>query len=166
MARLILLLSFVLIAGGCIQRSIRVDSQPQGALVYLNDVEVGRTPTTVPFTFYGVYDVRLEKAGYETLNTTEKAVAPLSDLPGIDLIAEVSPWRTNIQLDWFFTLEELRPVDEALTIERARQLRAEINPPATPAAPPKPTGNAAPPADEAGDAAPAKAGDQTPAANE
>ena len=48
---------------GCIERLITVTSQPAGALVYLNDEEVGRTPVTVPFRFYGVYDVRLEHEG-------------------------------------------------------------------------------------------------------
>ena len=33
---------------GCVQRTITVNSDPQGALVYLNDIEIGRTPVTVP----------------------------------------------------------------------------------------------------------------------
>jgi hypothetical protein len=45
---------------GCVERTISITSEPEGALVYLNDEEVGRTPVSVPFTFYGVYDVRLE----------------------------------------------------------------------------------------------------------
>ena len=59
-------LSFVLVLmamvslTGCIERTISITSEPSGALVHLNDDEVGRTPLTVPFTFYGVYDVRVE----------------------------------------------------------------------------------------------------------
>lgn len=50
-----------MVAGfGCVERTITITSEPSGALVHLNDEEVGRTPLTVPFTFYGVYDVRLE----------------------------------------------------------------------------------------------------------
>ncbi len=48
---------------GCVERTITVTSDPSGALVYLNDTEIGRTPVTVPFTFYGTYDVRLEHDG-------------------------------------------------------------------------------------------------------
>lgn len=44
----------------CVERTISITSTPSGALVHLNDQEVGRTPLTVPFTYYGVYDVRLE----------------------------------------------------------------------------------------------------------
>jgi hypothetical protein len=124
MVRLPLIVVACLILTGCIQRSIRIHSEPSGALVYLNDVEVGRTPTSVPFTFYGTYDVRLEKRGYQTLNTTQKASAPWYDNPGPDLATELLPWRTRVQLEWFFELEPLGPIDEALTIDRARQLRA------------------------------------------
>jgi hypothetical protein len=46
---------------GCVERTISITSEPRGALVYLNDEEVGRTPVSVPFTYYGVYDVRLER---------------------------------------------------------------------------------------------------------
>ena len=55
--------AFAFLCTGCIERLITVRSQPPGALVYLNDEEVGRTPVTVPFKFYGVYDVRLEHEG-------------------------------------------------------------------------------------------------------
>ncbi len=44
---------------GCVERTISISSEPSGALVHLNDEEVGRTPLTVPFTFYGTYSVRV-----------------------------------------------------------------------------------------------------------
>ena len=47
--------------------TITIDSEPPGALCWLNDNEIGRTPVTVPFTWYGTYRVRLEKPGYEPL---------------------------------------------------------------------------------------------------
>ena len=56
-----LLLLGCLTGAGCVQRMIKITSDPPGALVRLNDEEVGRTPVTVPFTFYGVYDVRLHR---------------------------------------------------------------------------------------------------------
>ncbi len=58
----LLLLALCLLTG-CVERLITVKSTPAGALVYLNDEEVGRTPVTVPFKFYGTYDVRLEHEG-------------------------------------------------------------------------------------------------------
>lgn len=114
-----------LFAGGCIQRTITVTSEPTGALVYLNDSEVGRTPVTVPFTFYGTYDVRVEKEGYQSLNTQQKTKAPWWEAPGPDLLAEAMPGTRRVQLKWNYTLtpsEEVAPDD---LIERAKELRQQ-----------------------------------------
>lgn len=126
MKRTLIIIGLGLLATGCIQRTITIDSQPQGALVYLNDVEVGRTPTTVPFTFYGVYDVRLSKQGFQTLHTEQKAQAPWWDNPGPDMIAEAMPGTKRVNLQWRYTLEPAPPTDEALTVDRARQMRAYL----------------------------------------
>ncbi|MFB3120043.1 MAG: PEGA domain-containing protein [Stenotrophomonas maltophilia] len=40
-----------------------ITSEPPGALVWLNDREIGRTPVDVDFEFYGRYDVRLHLPG-------------------------------------------------------------------------------------------------------
>ena len=127
MIRLIGLSLLCALATGCVQRTITVTSEPSGALVYLNDEEVGRTPTTVPFTWYGVYDVRLTKAGYETLYTTQQAEPPLFDTLGLDLISEVSPDTERVNLEWHYVLQRPQPVDESMTVDRARQLRSMLD---------------------------------------
>jgi hypothetical protein len=124
----------VMIAGmsaGCIQRTITINSEPQGALVHLNDEEVGRTPLTVPFTFYGTYDVRLEKEGYETLNTQTQAQAPWWETPGPDLFAEAIPGNNEVNLKWDFVLTPQQPVSSESLIDRAKQLRATFKPQAS-----------------------------------
>src|SRR2546426_127411 len=90
---------------GCIERTISIESAPPGALVYLNDQEIGRTPITVPFTFYGTYDVRIEKEGYQSITTLQKAQAPWWEAPGPDLFAEAIPGEHSVNLKWNFTLE-------------------------------------------------------------
>lgn len=112
---------------GCVQRTITISSDPEGALVYLNDQEVGRTPTTVPFTFYGTYDVRLVRAGYQTLTTSKQAKAPVEDLPVVDLITEAMPGTHRINLDWHFELSPLVDEPESDLIERARDLQTQLD---------------------------------------
>ena len=56
--------------------------------VRLNDQEVGRSPVTVPFTWYGDYDVVIRKQGFETLKTHHRLRAPWYQWPIIDLFAE------------------------------------------------------------------------------
>src|SRR5262245_38992736 len=65
--RIGLILSAVLLAG-CVRRTMTIESDPPGALVYMNNQEVGRTPVTREFIWYGFYDVQLRRDGYKTLN--------------------------------------------------------------------------------------------------
>lgn len=120
-------LSIASLLGGCIQRTITIESTPPGALVHLNDVEVGRTPVTVPFTFYGVYDVRLERDGYQTLSTSTKAQAPWWEAPGPDLAAEALPGEQRVDLKWHYELQPAEPMDESVLIDHAKQLRATFD---------------------------------------
>lgn len=117
--------------GGCLERRIYIASDPPGAIVRLNDVEVGRTPLEVDFTYYGVYDVRLEKDGYEPLSTSAEAKAPVYEWPLIDLVAEAMPKRILTEIRWDFTL---RPVetDPDVLIERARGMRRIVGAEAAP----------------------------------
>lgn len=111
---------------GCVQRTISITSEPTGALVFLNDEEVGRTPVTVPFTFYGVYDVRMEAEGYHPLWTQQQAKAPWWETPGVDLMAEAVP-HGKAELHWHFTMDVQPPAEEIdadLLLDHAKQLRA------------------------------------------
>ena len=72
-ARSVLLVLPIVLLGGCVKRTIMVTSDPEGALVWLNEREVGRTPVEVEFLYYGTYDVRLVKDGYEPLLTKGEA---------------------------------------------------------------------------------------------
>lgn len=87
-------------------RTIRVTSEPAGAVVWVNDVEIGRTPVETDFTFFGTYDVRLRLEGYEPVTTSRKADAPLHEWPGFDLAAAVIPFRFETLIEWHFDLEE------------------------------------------------------------
>jgi hypothetical protein len=122
-ARVILLLSAVtLIGAGCVRRTISITSEPPGALVWLNEREVGRTPVEVDFLYYGTYDVRLRKEGYEPLLTSGEANAPLWDTIPLDLAAEAVP-NAHSKIAWHYVLEPLND-DESALLERAGAMRA------------------------------------------
>ncbi len=102
--------------------------------MYLNDVEVGRTPVQTEFTFYGTYDVRLRLEGYEPVITSRKANAPVYDLPGIDLVTEAVPGTVESKIEWHFVLsplaEQVEGADAEVLrqqlVERARELREQV----------------------------------------
>lgn len=131
-----LALGLALTQAACVDRKIRVTSTPPGALVHLNDVELGRTPVEADFTFYGEYDVRLTLEGHEPLVTSRKAKAPIHEWPGIDLVATALPIRFDNTVEWHFdlvpALEQTQDpaTFEAGLLERAGKLRAELASPA------------------------------------
>ena len=115
--------------GGCLERTVTVTSEPPGAVVWLNDVEVGRTPVKTAFTYYGVYDVRLRREGYEPLNTSKNAKAPLAEVPPVDIFTTAWPGRVKTNLVWHFDLKPVEPQTpeaEKALIERAGQMREKV----------------------------------------
>ena len=131
MRRALPLIAMTPLLSGCLERTVTITSEPPGALVVLNDEEIGRTPVETGFRYFGVYDVRLQREGFEPLTTEKEAVAPIWEYPGIDLLAIAAPWRVRTHLKWHFDLEPLpEPGTEEATraeqelFDRARSLRA------------------------------------------
>jgi hypothetical protein len=110
---------------GCVERRMAITSDPEGALVTLNDVEVGSTPCEVDFTYFGVYDVRLKKDGFEPLATKAEAKAPFHEWPVVDLVALAIPVKKSTRVEWHFVLEPTVE-DRAALIERAGDLRGRM----------------------------------------
>ncbi len=120
-----LLIGMCVLVSGCVRRTIAISSEPAGALVWLNDREIGRTPVDVDFLHYGTYDVRLVKDGYEPLLTFGEAKPPLWDTVGLDLFAELIPAELESRTEWHYTLEPRNDDRDAL-LERANAIRTEV----------------------------------------
>src|SRR5262245_4912187 len=91
----LLIVSMCLLAGCGVKRTLTVNSNPPGALVYLNGTEIGRTPVTREFTWYGTYGVELRKDGYDTLKTHGDVIAPWWQWVPFDFFAELLPFRPH-----------------------------------------------------------------------
>lgn len=106
------------VLGGCVRRVVEITSEPSGAIVWMNDREVGTTPCTVEILHYGTYDVRLEKPGFEPRSEGLKAVPPAWDLPGPDLVAELIPAEVVSRNAWHLILE-VESMDDQAVLQRA-----------------------------------------------
>ena len=73
---------------GCVERTMKIETRPPGALVIVNDEEVGVSPVKFSFLWYGDYEIILRKPGYKTLKTHHCVQAPWYQWPPFDLVAE------------------------------------------------------------------------------
>jgi len=114
----------IMLLGGCVERKLTVNTNPSGALVWLNDEEIGTSPVTVEFSWYGDYKVRISKDGYETLNTHRKLKSPLHDKFPFDFIAEVLwPGQIIDEYEWEFSLTTYQPPPREELIKKAELLK-------------------------------------------
>ena len=97
--------------GGCVERLVTVRSDPPGAVVKLDDEEIGLTPCEFEYSWYGTREISVELPGH-------RSIRRLVELP--------PPW-------WqFFPFDFLTDVVVPFTIRDRVNLRCSLDPePAT-----------------------------------
>ena len=122
-----MILLLLVSTGGCVgvRRELTVESEPAGALVYINDEEVGRTPLTKDFLYYGTIDLKLRKEGYETLEDHPRVWAPFWQIPPLDLITEAMSLTDRHRLSYEMKPKIADPDPDEL-VKRGVALRAEL----------------------------------------
>jgi hypothetical protein len=118
------LLAAALLPAGCVQRRLTIRSNPPGALVYVDNYEIGTTPVSTDFIYYGTREIRLVRDGYQTLTIPQPIPPPWYQFYGVDFFAEnVIPWEIRDQrvLDFQLVPQVIVPTDELLG--RANALR-------------------------------------------
>jgi len=114
---------------GCVQRRMAIRTNPPGALVYVDDYEIGTTPISTDFTYYGQRKIRLVKDGYETLTVMQPVTAPWYQIPPLDFVTEnLVPGEIRDQRTFSYQLtpQTVVPTDQLLS--RAESLRRGIAP--------------------------------------
>jgi hypothetical protein len=114
------LLTALLLTGGCLERELAITTEPAGAVVWLNDEEIGVTPVSVNFRWYGDYRVRIQKSGYEILETHQPLEAPFYDHFPLDLMADLWPGTIRDRQEWHFDLKPAVAATSEAIIERAQ----------------------------------------------
>jgi len=124
LARAVVVLLVCSLLSGCVRRRMTINSNPPGALVYVDDYEIGQTPISTNFTYYGDRKIRLVKDGYETLTVMQPIPAPWYQWPVIDFFSEnVVPGeiRDTRVLNYQMTPQMTVPAEQLLS--RAESLR-------------------------------------------
>jgi len=119
-----LVLLAAMLAGGCMRRRMTIRSDPPGAVVVVDGYELGTTPLTHDFTFYGDRNIRLIKDGYETLEVMQPVYGPWYQTPPLDFVTD-NLWPGQIQDNRLFNyvLTPRRVESPAELRRRAEMLR-------------------------------------------
>ena len=143
-------LCFVCLSG-CVRRRMTIRTSPPGAVVFVDDYQIGTTPISTNFVHYGTRKIRIVKDGYETLTVEQPIPAPWYQIPPIDFVAETlipREIRDHRTLNYQLVPQRVVPPDELRG--RAEDLRARVAAPGVvPASanviqPPTGPGNGAP----------------------
>jgi hypothetical protein len=136
LATLVLIGLMLLPASGCVRRRLNVRSNPPGALVYVDNQQIGTTPCSVDFTYYGTREIRLIKPGYETLTINQPIPTPWYQIPPLDFFSEnLTPAKIRDNRTVTFDMAPQIIVPTDVIVDRASQLRQEaLQYPVAPAA--------------------------------
>jgi len=135
MCRCVVALLAAIAATGCVQRRMTIRSNPPGALVYVDDYQIGTTPVSTDFIYYGTRKIRLVKDGYETLTVRQPFPLPWYQVFPLDFVTE-NVWPGEIRderiVDLAMAPMAATPAEEV--VARAEQARASAG--SLPAPPP------------------------------
>lgn len=125
---------------GCVLRSLTIDSEPPGAMVYLDDEPIGETPVTTTFTYYGTRKITLEKVDtegrllYERKIVYEKIKPPFYQILPLDFFSEiVLPMKLKDEHYLTYQLDPLKPLPkqerQKMVIQNSEELRERLRTP-------------------------------------
>lgn len=112
---------------GCVERQLTINTVPSGALVELNDEQIGLSPVMVNFNWYGDYNVVIRKEGFETLKTHRELKGPWYDKFPFDFFAQcLNPKKIIDKYEWTFELEPKKEVNRDQLLQDAQNLKEHL----------------------------------------
>ncbi len=118
---------------GCVERRYTLRTNPPGALAIVNGEEIGPTPISRSFTYYGDREITLIKDGYQTQHVIQPIKAPWWDNLLTEFFTEnFIPFTFRDERDYTYQLmpATIPPTNEL--IDRAQSLRAQAQIPPKP----------------------------------
>jgi hypothetical protein len=111
---------------GCVTRRMTIASDPPGALVLVDGREIGYTPVSLDFNYYGTRELTLIKDGYETLNVLQPLQKPWYQQPGIEFFADnFTPGHVTDRHQFRYAMQPATIVPNQELLQRGEMLRGE-----------------------------------------
>ncbi|HYV34376.1 MAG TPA: PEGA domain-containing protein [Gemmataceae bacterium] len=123
-------LAFAALAtSGCVDRRFVIESDPPGAVVYMNDKRIGVTPMDQQFIYSGKYRFEFVRDGYETVVVDEQVRSPWYEWFPIEFVAEnLWPWTIHEKVyipTKPMALPPMQVIPPEVIFQRAQQLQAQ-----------------------------------------
>lgn len=111
---------------GCVHRRVTINSNPQGALVRIDGKDVGYTPASLDYTWYGTREVQLLKDGYQTQTRLIRLRTPWYQRFPLDFLTDNFAGRYIRDHRRFDFRMQPKGIDNSSdVIERGRSLRSQ-----------------------------------------
>ena len=111
-------------SSGCVRRRMTIRSYPAGAQVFVDDREIGTTPCSTSFVYYGKRNVMLVKDGYKTERLVHQFTVPWYEYVPLDFYNEnLNPYEVRDERLINVTLSPEENVPTEQLLERANGLR-------------------------------------------
>jgi hypothetical protein len=111
-----------------------IRSNPPGALVYVDDYQLGTAPVSHDFVYYGTRKIRLVKDGYETLTVRQPFPLPWYQYFPLDFVTEnLLPWEIRDERVVDLAMQPAGVTPPESVVARAEQARLSAG--SLPAAP-------------------------------
>jgi hypothetical protein len=118
---------------GCVERRFTVRTDPPGALVRVNGEEVGSTPVSMPFIYYGDRRMTIEAEGYQTLNLVQPIKAPWWDNRLTEFFSEnMVPFTLRDEREFYYRMSPAASSQTGDLVGRAEELRGAAATPPVP----------------------------------
>jgi len=109
---------------GCVRRRLTIRTNPPGAQVFVDNQEIGTTPCSASFVYYGTRTITIMKNGYRTEKIFQPIRPPWYQITPLDFVTEnLVPMelRDERVVDVQLTPEEIVPQQKL--VDRAQSLR-------------------------------------------
>jgi hypothetical protein len=123
-AAILLAAALLVAASGCVRRRLTVRTNPPGAQVFVDDQEIGTSPCSASFVYYGTRKITVMKDGYRTETLWQTLNPPWYQLPVAEFISEnlvAREIRDERIVDVQLLPQEIVPPERLL--DRAQSLR-------------------------------------------
>ncbi|MGC8643099.1 MAG: PEGA domain-containing protein [Isosphaeraceae bacterium] len=111
---------------GCVERRYTLRTEPPGALAIVNGEEIGQTPVSRSFWYYGDREITFLLDGYETKTTIQPINAPWYDNLFTEFVTEnFVPLNLRDEREFKYVLTPAKTPRANDVRDRAEQLRGD-----------------------------------------